>query len=155
MQSRRPQSTTTDTFVIPITPRYRKVPRPILGCQRGEIDNSERAPKLGSIVRVNQFHVQAQLIIWPSHFPDRNNADKQVFSQRTRINVCRPVVLNSVYAKTRILRMREMLSITVSTILLLRRSISWLAGWVAKGSTATERSLRVGFRVAWLDSCAK
>jgi hypothetical protein len=53
-------------------------------------------PKLGSIVRVNEFHVQEQFFIWPNDFSYGNNLHKQILPQRTRIEVSFTVLLNCV-----------------------------------------------------------
>src|ERR1700746_755275 len=51
-------------------------------------------PKLSSVARINQFHVQKQLFIRSSHFSGDDKPDTQVFSHSTRVDVFLAVVLN-------------------------------------------------------------
>ncbi len=53
-----------------------------------------RAPELSSIVHVNQFHVQTQLVIAPCYFSCGNSMDKQVLAQRPRVEVFVAVALH-------------------------------------------------------------
>ena len=52
-----------------------------------------RAPELSSIVYVNQFHVQTQLVIAPYYFSCGNSVDKQILARRPRIEVFVAVAL--------------------------------------------------------------
>src|SRR2546422_9953820 len=50
-------------------------------------------PELRSVVYVNQFHVQTQLVIAPYYFSRGNSMDKQVLAQRPRVEVFVAVAL--------------------------------------------------------------
>jgi hypothetical protein len=53
-----------------------------------------RTPELSSIVHINQFHMQEQLVIAPNHFSCSDSPDKQILAHGSRIEVFVPVALN-------------------------------------------------------------
>src|SRR3989442_2504077 len=58
-----------------------------------------RAPELSSIVHINQFHMQQQLVIAPNHLSCGDSSDKQILPNRSRIEVFVPVVLNGAISR--------------------------------------------------------